>query len=789
MAAQLDAFEAMAEGERPIVIFDATSPVRALLAFILMGGRAKQGKLVASWLESLAQLTRKCEVIGFVWQSSHMGEAMNELADVLADEAAKGGVVTEVPRMEVSYASMVFPKHRGSAFAWAFKWAKEVAIRRLGAASARTVRFDERRHFGVTLLGEEAERVRTQVAAERYQVADRGHHHGVWFAAQVKELRCAGCGAANPDWMHAAFRCTCKTMVWWRRKYSGAVDKAFMAINACKGDAVLPQVRMMRDELEKGMQRGSVQPMSRAAQSNEGRRELREAAAGLWRRAQQRSIDGSRKVKRALEQATEVGLKLQMAYKDMQKEQVEEAGKEAKRLTCLGRYMGGWQGVTNGGPWKRWQLYELTQGAREATHTLCTEVRARTTVYRWPGVLARMRTRLTFARQEIRDAIEEEEATREGGAAIEEWLMFWMWRRWRQRRWQATSWRWETGDDEEGQQSEVITMMVACLGVNEPGRMRAGEDRVTLGGSDVWTGRLKGTNGVMAAAALRRFCRMGGVAELRRLEGERKRQERRRRVQEREATRVRQQEAMTTYLTVGTCSGAAQERIVERVVLDLVGRRKNCRSKGIRAKRRRMATARVRGERAEMEAAWTRRQRWLGDEGDDKGRYAMEEVLAVRRPARRKGRQLQIQVRWVEGTITWEPLKKGWCTRDIYEQARAMERMAYPSKAPVTRPPKRRTIEGPQQLVGHRRSSRLAGEVVMKRRSTVVWEDEEREQMMRAADAKRPNRRIVMSDSSDDEGEARTGTWRRAHDGRPRRGRRRLDDSSSSEEEGGDTMT
>ena len=73
LAAQLDALEEEAEGERIIIIFDASSPVYALRRFMNSQGRARQGLLAAEWLQAFESLLLKCSAAVFLWQTSHVG--------------------------------------------------------------------------------------------------------------------------------------------------------------------------------------------------------------------------------------------------------------------------------------------------------------------------------------------------------------------------------------------------------------------------------------------------------------------------------------------------------------------------------------------------------------------------------------------------------------------------------------------------------------------------------------------------------------------------------------------
>ena len=102
---------------------------------------------------------------------------------------------------------------------------------------------------------------------------------------------------------------------------------------------------------------------------------------------------------------------------------------------------------------------------------------------------------------------------------------------------------------------------------------------------------------------------------------------------------------------------------------------------------------------------WLRR--WEIDEGreaDSRGRWRVVRVLSVRRPARRYGLQLEVQLEWAGvDTASGEAWSVGWvplafCTPDVVKEARAMEAVAYPAP---------RRAEGSE---GARKSPRLVAE-------------------------------------------------------------------------------
>ena len=129
----------------------------------------------------------------------------------------------------------------------------------------------------------------------------------------------------------------------------------------------------------------------------------------------------------------------------------------------------------------------------------------------------------------------------------------------------------------------------------------------------------------------------------------------------------------------------------------------------------------------------------LGDEPDGRGFWPVAALLAVRRPPRRWGRQLEVLVRWAGGhEDTWEAMTPWRFTSDQHRLARRMESDKYgrPEAALVFR--------------GWRSSARIGVPAGGKRR-VVVEGDEGRYVRARAGP-----RRIEESDSEDSGAEADT---------------------------------
>ena len=175
LAAQLDALtDATARGtdERVIMVFDATSPVRAMLRFGRLSARARGDRLAAELLEHFERLRRRVAALVLLWQTSHVGEPVNEWVDVMCD---KFGVDDDypIPRGLVEFSSMIFPDHRGPAQAYAMSGMCRVVAQRLRGRVRDTILRDPDENvklFGVT---PEAQQICDEIAARRCQYVDQ----------------------------------------------------------------------------------------------------------------------------------------------------------------------------------------------------------------------------------------------------------------------------------------------------------------------------------------------------------------------------------------------------------------------------------------------------------------------------------------------------------------------------------------------------------------------------------------------------------------------------------------
>ena len=175
LAAQLDALtDALSRGteERVIVVFDATSPVRAMLRFGRLSARARGDRLAAELLEHFERLRRRVSALVLIWQTSHVGEPVNEWADMMCD---KFGVDDDYPgpRGKISFASIIFPDHRGPAQAYAMRGMSRVVAQRLRSRVQDTILRDPDEHVKLLGITSEAQQICDEIAARRCQYVDQ----------------------------------------------------------------------------------------------------------------------------------------------------------------------------------------------------------------------------------------------------------------------------------------------------------------------------------------------------------------------------------------------------------------------------------------------------------------------------------------------------------------------------------------------------------------------------------------------------------------------------------------
>lgn len=74
-----------------LIVLHSTSPIRAWLKFRRSGPRAKRQYSLAFGLQKLDELVDTHELVFFLWQCSHCGSPMDEVADLEAERLRLSG--------------------------------------------------------------------------------------------------------------------------------------------------------------------------------------------------------------------------------------------------------------------------------------------------------------------------------------------------------------------------------------------------------------------------------------------------------------------------------------------------------------------------------------------------------------------------------------------------------------------------------------------------------------------------------------------------------------------------
>ena len=115
-----------------------------------------------SWLRTATRMA----VLVLLWQTSHVGEPLNEWADVACDTF---GLEDDypIPRGSVKFASMTFPSHRGAAQEYAMQGMRRVVAARLRSRVSGTVLRDDTEHVHLLGVTAETQQLCDEIAARR----------------------------------------------------------------------------------------------------------------------------------------------------------------------------------------------------------------------------------------------------------------------------------------------------------------------------------------------------------------------------------------------------------------------------------------------------------------------------------------------------------------------------------------------------------------------------------------------------------------------------------------------
>ena len=506
LAAQLDALtDAVARGseERIIIVFDATSPVRAMLRFGRLGARARGDRLAAELLEHFERLRRRVAVLVLLWQTSHVGEPLNEWADVMCD---KFGMDDDypIPRGPVEFASLTFPAHVRSAQEYVMRGMSKVVAARLRHRVKETVLRSDEEHVQLLGISSEAQQICDEIAARRCQYVDQpyaevrvtrlrdaewcplgclAHVHGwreIHASAAARRRVVTGSRFANmlrarlggkrigevllvsaqeeidlggaevkagdvlwagerwftraecgPSWWHFHFECTGESLITARKAYAlKAVEARRRMVEHQRGKDLVPHSQL--DDLilllHQGMQGWVAEDgaggsaAQKAYVHNRVRRGAREAwetehwraaAAGVMR-VSGTHADGCSRWRQALTEMVLSGCRLQQIGKEACREGRAAFWTRLKELRVLGKVFG--------------SLRRLLLEAPPNRVAALRELRlARGHIAGFDGVDGFARRRLTKATEELQGALGEEQVTNRPGA----WLLLRAWVAWR----------------------------------------------------------------------------------------------------------------------------------------------------------------------------------------------------------------------------------------------------------------------------------------------------------------------------------------------------------------------
>ena len=201
-----DVLAQLPDGCRVAFWLDSTSPYQALKAFRRSPARRKKVVHAAGRHAATSALLERQELVCLHWQMSHVGEPVNELADVEADRAAEGEIPLAAQEPIYPFCSALFPRTVRSPRAWAAECADRHVHRRLRAFTEHSI-FAGADDVRPLWRGSDDATVIPAVRAERCFFSDKGQHHTPAQSARMRELTCPwGCGCPC-TWAHFALEC------------------------------------------------------------------------------------------------------------------------------------------------------------------------------------------------------------------------------------------------------------------------------------------------------------------------------------------------------------------------------------------------------------------------------------------------------------------------------------------------------------------------------------------------------------------------------------------------------
>jgi len=741
LAAHLDALNEEGAGGRIIIIFDATSPVLARRAFQRCCHRRRQGYYVGEWLEAMMRLVARQEVVVFLWQTSHVGSAINEWADLLAGSAANDCVdlrssevcpFTEVPRFEPRSASMRLTAPGRSTHSWARGHAMRAVGSKLAGMLVETqVRYDT--DMVPFRLPDEVQLVCDAVLSQRSVMGDERRHVGRVRLAVLGACMCPfGCvdeqgKQVRFTWLHAQMFCKEKKLVEARSAWVDALNVACEALTPAGTNLPHGQLRETIKLAEPFLAAAGGAPGPCRVRSHL-EVSVRRCVGGCIRAPGDQGIERKSSARATVVKALIAGAKVQQVARALTRDREDEALKEAAATQRVRRFATGWLWTTReGGPARVAALRRVEEAAGAAAAEIVARAEkqvisadraeelldAMVTSGSPSEVLNHTAVGAVIALARIEYPRQRTGATGAGG--LEGTSVWWQWKilalakRWqlraalRQRRWDGVEDpAWEESDGAEKQVIRVDTVhkSVGCELTQELLWAVSGDGTAPEHSVEQEAGlarRAGGANRVWLAAG-------GWKRERARRKEEAQAVARRAEAREQQRT-ARLGEMFMAYMAQGSGAAGAGisgdrlgERGGEKIILEISARKRTRQQSGRRATR----------PKAQSTSKFER-----GEEPNGRNMWRVERVMEVRRvEGRTRARgaaRLQVKIRWVgswrdtwsethgvveeEGRVRRVPL----FNQALMAEARQMEKVKYGARAP------KRAVDERVPLTGHKR--------------------------------------------------------------------------------------
>lgn len=623
-------------GSRLLLVLDSTSPVKAWLKFRRQGDRVKRQYKAAQLLASLEEAVRRHSLVYFLWQRSHCGSPANEWADQAAECFRRQGDPTiQVEKCGALSAALWPARVQGPLFSWAIEAGARAAHGSMQRRAGRDWVAPSVEDWDIGLLQGEVGAAASLLRDDRLMVADAGHVVGRRERDEVGRASCPlGCEGHGGTWFHYAFDCGHRRL----REERGLWERCIQELGAKLGaQGRLEQIQ----ELMAMVRRGTVE---NSCEGDTALVQVRRMLCGFVPRAKD-GCGGGKGTREAVRGTVVRGLQLLCTAAKLEDNVRYDVEVRIRQNCLLKRMISGWRRlVMEGGP--------LRAAAKRQSRILGHGVAWLREVLRSEGGGPRTWREMVVgsAEEDARTARQEAEQLYPvtGEEAVVSWYiqMRW-WGRWAGRPGKQCNARW-TGWTSAAQRA-LDTIERAHRGCFEGIiRWRADSRRqeTTRESGEAhgrWLAEKRSWIGEMLCAenrharACRAFYRLGGYRRLRKA--------RDRMIKENEARKVQaMRRSLENFMAGGACSGGDRAVIPEehRIQVNIGKRARECEAT--------RATARL----------WKE-----GRQANNRGQWAVDEVLRVRRSLEHRG--FEVLVAWMG------PHEPSWVRmRDLSAQLRGV---------------------------------------------------------------------------------------------------------------------